>query len=150
MYSKIFEIIQTKEDLNLLLDEIDLLKAGLYQAKIDSFESALNNSVRVSTASVIREELVESKSDPKKYLEGLQEFLKNVTEIKIQVAYEPTARGLSAIREWVAKNIAEFVVLDLYYNPNIVGGAAISFKGKYYDGTLSKKLQETNSKRQTL
>lgn len=146
MYAKVFEIIQTKEDLSLLLEEIDLLKASLFNSKGNDFETVLTSEIRISSANVIRQDLSENKIEPKKYLEGLQEFLKNVEEIKIQVAYEPTARGLSAIREWISANIQEFVVLDLYYNPSVIGGAAISFKGKYHDGTITKKLQDSDFK----
>ena len=146
MYSKIFEIINTKEDLESVLGEISLLKNSLFTTGEKSFDFVLNNEVRKSFSERLSEDIKVSRKDKKEYLDGLEYELKKVTEIKLQIAYEPTARNLSIIREWFEKNLGEFVVLDIFYNPAIVGGAKISFKGRYFDGSLSKQVDEELSR----
>jgi len=115
------------------------LKDRLFKTDKASFQTALENEVRRSFSGAVSGEL-SSQQDPQKYLEGLEEALKKVGEIKIQIAFELNNRNFLAIKDWVSKNIEGFVVLDIYYNPAIIGGASISYNGKYYDGTLITKI----------
>lgn len=141
MYSDIFATIQTKEDLYLIKEEISMLKQSLFKTNSKEFENVLKNELRRDVSLALQKDLQSSK-DPKDYLEGLEKMLSSVEQVKIQVAYQLSAKSLASIRDWVSKNITEFVVLDIYYNPSIIAGAAISYKGKYYGSTVSAKIDE--------
>ena len=53
---------------------------------------------------------------------------------------------------WVKTNVTDETLLDFEINPEILGGALISFNGKYLDESLSKKMEEifSNQKEELL
>lgn len=141
MYSEILTLIQTTDDINLLESELVILKAAIYDTKQD-FSQKLNSKVRKHVAELISKELQSSGLSNKDYIEGLEKELAKMETVQLTLAYEPDAQSFATIYQWFVDNVGESIVLDIYTNPNILGGIQVSYKGKYFDGSLVSKVNK--------
>lgn len=66
----------------------------------------------------------------------LEEAIKKLEMVQLTLAYEPSPQDIEAFFK-VAGNI-----LDISKDPRILGGAVVSYQGKYGDHSLRKKLDE--------
>jgi hypothetical protein len=139
----ITSVIQTRSQLELLAKETDILIDSLYRSGDQDFDHKLRSAVRISTAAMIGE-MQGSQSDMKRLLEDFKESLSNAEYFQITLAFEPTQKFVGQIVSWVRENINSKAILDINYDSNLIGGAQLSYKGKYVDLSLRKKLSETN------
>ncbi len=141
MYSDIFDSIKTKHQLDLLLEEIEVLKNSIYETKAETFEDVLSKEVRDYIADFMRRDLKrDSEITKQEYIAGLEKALAKIKIIKLTTAIEPTDHFVETLSDWVAKNIGAGIVIDFKVNTQVVGGAMISYGGKYHDFTLAKTL----------
>ena len=145
LYSEILTYAKTTRELNLLSEELDLLEGSLFRGEAGSFDSALASDVREEVASAIRNLLKNSGLDKGKLISDVKLEIANLTHLKITMAYEPDSSVISMIYTWAKENIAEKFVLDINSDPKILGGALISWKGKYGDFSLRRKFEESFS-----
>jgi F0F1-type ATP synthase delta subunit len=74
-------------------------------------------------------------------LEKIGEELKNLRELRLTMAIEPSRKLVSKIVGWVKKNVDERAVVSIDIEPKIMGGAVISYAGRVVDFSLSKRLE---------
>jgi hypothetical protein len=139
MYSKILAQIKTDKDKELLLEELDVLKTGLYDLK-DGFEKALSK-VRQGTADLMREALVNAAVDKTQFLEGLETELEKVRTLKLTLAFEPSEEFVSQLYQWTLSNIQPGIILDFEKDKSLLGGVVIEYEGLYKDYSLRKVLE---------
>jgi F0F1-type ATP synthase delta subunit len=48
----------------------------------------------------------------------------------------------SKVKEWFREKVKRRVILDIFVNPKIVGGARIEFQGKWRDFSLEKEIEK--------
>ncbi len=106
----------TKDQIDLLKQEIDILISNKYQSK-------KKNTVREST-------ILEFEKRGKS-LESWKEEIENLRYLNLSLAYEPTRVNINTFSAWVKKNVGENVVLDINVDPSLVVGAQIVWNGKY-------------------
>ncbi len=141
VFSEILNLVSTKDDFLLLTKELDLLGQSLYKLGQESFESALANSVRKSTASIVSNAIVgQDKVDA---LDKLKEELKKIEFIDLTVATEPSSQTLRKISDWIKNSVGQNIAMNIIVDKDIIAGAIISFKGKYLD--LSTKSELDNA-----
>lgn len=141
MYSELLSIIQTTDDLKIFKRELQDLRGSLFNANED-FNSVLNSKVRKDISQIIGKILAEQKIDSKTLLDNIESETEKLKVVKITLAFEPSAQSLAAIYQWFLDNIGQNVILDIYHNPNILGGVQVSMDGKYFDGSLISKVNE--------
>jgi len=146
MYSELLTHIQTTDDLHTLKEEISVLQKTFYEQSA-SFDSVLSTQVRKYIADSISKELNSSGIGNKEYLEGLLKELDKLSTVHLTLSYEPDAQSFASFYQWFVDNVGPAIVLDVYTNPNLLGGAQISFNGKYYDGSLITKINQINRSR---
>lgn len=72
----------------------------------------------------------------------------NIPILTMHLAFEPDDTTLSQIGAFARKTFASSsLILDIKFDPNLIAGAALSWKGVYRDYSLRAKLEE---KRQEL
>lgn len=148
MYSDILSLVKTTGDRDILLSEIEALRAVKFEPK-DSIEKVLARDVRMSVAALFRQKVQLPDFDT--YLDGLVQALNTLTEVKLTVAREPSSESINAIYLWLAKNLGESFIISLSLDPEILGGAIVAVKGKYYDGSLNRELNQVfSSERENL
>jgi F0F1-type ATP synthase delta subunit len=140
MYSDVINLVQTVSERDSLSRVIGSLRASLFE-KEGKFEEILESQLPGSVADIIRVKAKKGEK-PEDYLEGLLKALDSLPEVHLTLASEPSRKTMEAIFVWVSKNIGAGV-LAVESKPSILGGALVSFAGKYYDGSLEKILTET-------
>ncbi len=132
--------IATKKDLSLFKSEIEILISSLYKYQEDGLENALNSEVRSWVAEEIRKNL-KNHDKVEEYLKSIIKDTESIDFINITLAYEPSQASLEKISSWVKTNIGEKILLDIEYDPSLLGGAKISYKGRYLDATLKRQIE---------
>lgn len=141
-FSKIAGLIRTRDDRDLTMMEIDLLRNSLYQDEEEAFETVLNDSVRRSMALAMRESLQESKMEKVDFLKAVKERLAVMKPVRMTLAHEPSEAMVDRMADWAHQRTGLEVYLDLVYDPAIIGGAVIVYQGKYGDFTVRSRLDE--------
>ena len=134
MDSKLLSEVRTTSEADLLLDELEQLKRSLYEHGERSFESTLKGQVRFWVAEIIRGEVKDT--DTEKYLINMIQRIEELEEFKLTLAFEPSSTGLNRMLSFVRENINENLILELKYDPSIIGGSLISYNGKYHDFSM--------------
>lgn len=119
IYSNAFSSIYTKEDLDGLLTKLEEEKRKLYKnISMTSFD--MEND----------EKMIQTQIDKAKEFKLLD----------LKIAFQPDQKFIEKLFFWVRQNCPENVILNFSYEPMVLGGAEISFNGKYIDLTLRKIL----------
>ena len=63
--------------------------------------------------------------------------------VELTLAFKPDNNTIAYFSDWIKKNVGSDVVIDLQFNPSIVGGAQIIYNGMYKDYSIRKKLAGT-------
>jgi len=137
--------IITKKDLIFCLKEINLVKKLIFK----NINIPLSKKTKEKISENFRKEIerLENKKiiskDPEKNLilfENFEKYLQNLPQIKIKIAFHAKKKFVNKISFWLKKEIKQKVILDLIFNPKIVGGAIIEYKGRQINLSLDKKI----------
>ncbi len=141
MYSEIFNYINTKFDLDMLNFEVGILRESIFKQGEGSFENVLITKVRPVVSAAVQKELKDQNIKVDEYLNGLKKEIKKFELVTITLAYEPTNATFNNLGSWVRKNTFGLTVIDINYDPSIVAGAIIVFKGKYVDYSIRTQIK---------
>jgi len=142
MYDFLLSKIRTSEDKDKLLDEIDLLLNGLYQYKGFGFDSLLENKVRAWVSTFLREEFAKEALDRNAYLLDLKKKLMNLKEVSLIIAYEPTSDALESFFTFIRSAIGQNAIINLGYDPHLIGGVQIIFEGQFRDFSFKRIFEK--------
>ena len=132
--------IKTKKDAMALSDEIEALKQGLYGKNERNFEELLRQSVRASTAKLVRGAIEQAGGDAEKGLRSVLERIKAADELGLILASAPTEKLVESMWRFVAGSVSGDVVLDLKIDKSLIGGAVVEYLGRRGDFSIKKKL----------
>jgi len=124
MSFKIYEKIKTKQEVENLLLMID--------EKLDGGRPRFPDWVKE-----------EVKDGPEGWGK-LKERLESLPVFSLTIAFEPTEEFRGKLANWIKENVEKKAVLDLKIDKEILGGAIISWQGKYRNYSLSEKLKKNN------
>jgi len=132
-YSDFFEFITTTSERDRIVSELEEWRNNLYESKAHIRDVALDPKIV---------EWVKSQPDHAKAVKELISLLSEVTIIEITIAYDLPEKSLEKIHKAVAVLLKISCILKIITDPVIVGGAQITFQGKYFDGSLARKSDE--------
>jgi F0F1-type ATP synthase delta subunit len=93
-------------------------------------------------AKAISEDMESMQQSPKIFIDGLVSFLKNVRKVEMTLAFHPTRSQVTRVVSWIRSQLKlEAVVIEIKYDPKLIGGAILIWNGEYRDLTLKKKLE---------
>lgn len=142
MYSELFQLAKTQEELETLRSELTELTASLFKGE-GQYELILAKKVRPQTAEVLKKLAAEGKMpDRSKYFEGALAAFDAPKVLELTVAFEPKQEGIERIWEWVRVNVGEGIVLKFGVDHSVGAGAILVFNGKYRNYSLKKKLDD--------
>lgn len=139
----LLKYVRTVSDAELLNNEIDILIDSLYRTGERSFDKTINKSVRKEIAKAL-ETIGPSKSGRKADLQRIKEDLKKLNVLRLTLAFEPSQLVIEKTIKWLRENVSGDIVVNILYDPAIVGGAIIEYQGKYIDMSLKKKLDNAD------
>jgi F0F1-type ATP synthase delta subunit len=139
--------IRTKTELNNLLRELEILESSLYKTGDDDFDYTLLNSVNLKLSEAIRTQLQndDNNTDPgarKALLEAITNGVNNLKIIKMEIPVEPSQAMIKKIHKWITEKTGAGKIMDLTVDENILGGARITYEGKYADCTLNQVWED--------
>jgi F0F1-type ATP synthase delta subunit len=146
MFEFLEEKIFEKEDLISILEKISQLEQLVF--KSDGFLS--EKSERLGDKNLYQfflnlEEKKEISIDRKKqfdFLEKLKNWLKELPVLKLEIAFLPSEKTIEKISQWLKERVGKKIILDIYFNPKIVGGAILEYEGKFANFSLAKEIDK--------
>lgn len=148
IYFDLVNSLRTVEESNNIIALIEELKGSTFQIKKNGFKSLLNNSTLTRAGALLKELLVKHKvnlSDQieiEKFLEAIRDSLKKLRSINLTLSFIPNDKMLDRLSAWIKTNISDGIMLDIQYEPSIIGGIKISYYGMYKDYTLDKTINQ--------
>jgi hypothetical protein len=144
MSSKLIELLYTVDDRDLLQNEINTIKDSLYKSGDKSVEAVLKNQVRVTTSQVIYSDIkdLQNKENFAAYIKQLESDLAALPILAIRIGFVPTMAIVMRLHQKVLDLCGKVHLLDISYDPEIIGGAEIIKDGKFFDGTTNAMFEE--------
>lgn len=75
-------------------------------------------------------------------VEKLKQYTGKMLVLELVLAFKPDEETINKLHDWAKENISKNILLSLKTDPGIIGGALITFEGKYADISIVKKLEE--------
>lgn len=85
----------------------------------------------------------QSQTDYKNKIDTLIKKLYTCRIVEMTLAFKPDNAAITYFSDWIKKNVGSDAIIDLQFNPSIVGGAQIIYNGMYKDYSIRKKLAST-------
>jgi len=141
MYSELFSLARTQDEVDLLRQELKLLSDSLFQRQ-GAFEEVLTKKIRAKTANVVRKIFASAEINNKeKFFEEIIGSFGQLKQLELIVAFEPREETVERIWEWVAKNMGAGIVLNIRVDPGIGAGTILDYQGVYRNYSLKKLLE---------
>lgn len=137
MYSNFLELVKTDYDREVLISEIDKVLATFYQVTKSDDLSAL----RAETLSLIKK-AEQTESNLSGFLKSLRQMLLDLKTFELTISIEPSQELVDEIFLWLKMNVKDPILLKFKKKADLIGGAEVSYKGKYYALTLDKILDQ--------
>lgn len=138
IYNRFLENIKTRREADELKEEAVLLKKGLYEDEGRAYESYLKTRVRAWVAGEISEVFSQEGVNKAEFLQGLLDKLAGLKAVRLVIAFEPSQEQLSRFVSFIKGAAGQDTIVDLTYEPHIIGGAIIVYQGKYKDVSFKK------------
>lgn len=144
---KILSALNSKEELDTLLDELDELKKSVYKTGEEEWGKKLEISLPERVTSPLVDFLRDLKQNRERgeiedSINRLRAEAQNMKIIKIYLAVEPDARFLQNLNHWLDKEIGEDVVPEVGVDKEMLGGIKVVWQGKYIEFTLSRMVED--------
>jgi len=145
-FSQISQEIITQEDLLSFLDDINTTKKAIFQDPSNPLLQKIQNRTSRGFQEILKQllatPLFRGKRKQIEFLDELRNYLLSLPKIKLTLAFQPNKEFLKQISEWLQKEVGQKIVLNIFVNPHIVGGAIIEYKGKYLNFSLIREIQQ--------
>lgn len=147
LFQEFLNLIKTDSDKEVLVREIDISIDNVYKVEKEAAKSL--KELRANTL-----ELLQKAKDKEAgylgFLKSLRQIVLDLPGISLTVALSPTQDMIDEISEWLVNTLGKNVVISIKLKPEIIGGAEISYLGKYHSLTLDKILEEELNKAESL
>lgn len=134
-----------------MMDDLALIERSLFRDKegpISAKAKDFTTSSVISLFEDVEKTGLEPASEQKqlKFLKDLEEYLKSLPQVKINLAFAPTNTFLERLSNQISVIVGKKTLIDLVVNQYLVGGAEFEFRGKISKQTLDIKLEEVLGK----
>lgn len=148
IYFDLITSLKTTHEVDDFAQEVDTLSSTLFKSEKMSLDKAIT-SISSDSAKKIMDIFSKNKFDSadkgivRDFLDTLKDLIKRFKVIKLTLAFDPTLKTIEKIHEYVSEHIGIGYIFDIDVLDTLMGGAIITFDGKYCDFTLRKRLEET-------
>ena len=133
MSFRIVKMVQTEADAEILGECVDVLCHGLYTREMARFPQ---NEITESLVT----ELANVEGDKAEWLKRLRNVLRKLPVVKLTLAVHPSQQMIDTIAKWIKAQVGEETIIQVEVDAKILGGARISFGGRYFSRTVSDQI----------
>jgi hypothetical protein len=124
-----------------------MLEESLYKFDEQSFVNTLEQSVSKKLYNAIKRELGGEVNGSnlelqKALLREIKTRVSSMEMVRLMIAVEPTERMISRIYKWVVDNLGPEKLLEFEVDKSMLGGARITYRGRFADFSWEKKWKE--------
>ena len=76
------------------------------------------------------------------YFKAVEERLANTPSLMLNIAFEPNDEALSEIGQFTRTNFTSFKLLDFKYDPSVIAGCVLNWKGISKDYSVREAIEE--------
>lgn len=136
-----------KRDIYLALRELDLLISSVYKSGESGFDEVIKTQINGDLHDAVIENFKnyncgQSQKNRSTVLAEMRNSVSKLPVLQLELAITPTKQLIETIHKWAKKNLDENVVLELSCSEHLIGGAKITFEGKYADESILKYWPE--------
>lgn len=145
---------KTKAQANDFTSRLAAISAKIYETNFNLEKLLIEHFGMQKTEKfliLLRENKVQLQANTslKEFLTKLQETVSQFPVLTLTVAFEPTEQTLQSLSEWFIINFKKQILFEISVDPQLIAGAAITYKGNYLDFSIksafAKILSETIS-----
>lgn len=132
------EFFITKNQANEFLQSINKVIDGLYEVNF-KLENVLSEELGIDKKdkflAFLRENKMSNSSQEnlKDFLEKLQQTIREIPVVNLNIAFEPNQETLKSILQWFSFSLNKQVILDIKVERALIAGATINYNGKFKD-----------------
>ncbi|GEM_PF-1871787 len=140
------EFLKTKNDANDFIYLLEKLSADLFKKNGKSFDKLLSQDLSYEVGKTLKSvaegtgESMRNKQHVELFFSHLKDITSSLPVIHVIVAVEPTEKVVSLIHNWIYNNFKKLMLLDITYDPELIGGCVVSFNGKANDYSLKSQM----------
>jgi len=128
--NRVAKISEMSYQTNFNLENVLMEQFGL--EKKDRFLTLIrDNKIDTTSASHI-----------KAFMDKIQTEIAAIPLVPITVAFEPKEQTLKALCDWFEFNVKKQVIFDISVDKKMIGGANITFNGKFLDLSIKARFQQ--------
>lgn len=139
-YENIYTNIRTTDERSMVYSGIETLLDALYKRK-DNVAALIETEMPSAIVRPLKQELIRlSETAPdtiKDYLEELRNTLEKLEVLSIEIAFTPTEETRAVLTAWMRDHIGNNIIMELSVDHTLLGGARISFEGRYKEINLA-------------
>ena len=133
--------LKTTDSMYTFLFELDKVHDSLFKSGSISNAQVVENNMSQEHALFLHEHIVSMNSEQLSvFLKELEDELKKVQKYGITLAFKYDAAFASTLFDWISQNTTGHYLLDITYDPEIIGGGVFIYDGLYKDFSLRKVL----------
>lgn len=142
---RLLEVVKTKQDANNFLVHINEVIANLFKSSsspIDVITAFMPYAKKEWSLSLIHEHdlNITDLTQMQNFFQGLKDALEKMPVVEISLAFEPNEKFIVLVSNKISIYSKKPVILDINYNPKIIAGLVIGFKGNYKNYSMEKML----------
>jgi len=150
LFKRFSEQVKTREDLIVLLDEIEEAIRLAYvgepdvplSKKLAKMSGAASEKFRGMIEDLEKEgEFPASRREQNTFFSGLKKYLSSLPTVRLILAFTPSSEFLDRLAAYLEKKTARKIILDILVREEIVGGCLVEYEGEYRDYSMLKKLE---------
>ena len=148
IYFDIITSLKTTGEVESFVGEIDTLMLKFFESEEVSPEKMLD-SISEGSSLKIRQVFAKNnlnfnnRETVSKFFKTLKELIKKLKAIKIVLAFDPSAKTIENIHNFITDSLGIGYILEIEVFREILAGAIVIFNGKYIDFSLRKRIEDT-------
>jgi hypothetical protein len=144
---QLLNYIVTKDDADMMCDNIDSCIAGLYKVDTkpsDHMSTCFSHDRKQEIVRICTEQGInmEDRSAVEQFLRQLKDQVTSLPLIRVGIALDLPDEFLLRLSSWVDQHFEKKYLLQVVVDKGLIGGAQIQMDNSYYDFTLQKHIKD--------
>lgn len=117
-FSKRLELLRTKAERDLFVEEIEQMENSLYKGKG-----------------------LELSEEKKQMLSEVMNKAKALKVVSLTLAIPPRRETVEAVWRWLKQNLGIDLLIEIEVDSELIAGAQVAFNGRFIDASLKKEME---------